>query len=87
MELSIYVTTQQMIIHLGLIHHRITSLLSHTVELNDIPAFLGHSGVGVSSEAFGDMIVDQFDVLYEEGATNARCMPICLHTFSCWAAK
>jgi len=20
-------------------------------------------------------------VLYEEGATNARCMPICLHTF------
>ena len=53
----------------------------YTVELNDIPAFLGHSGVGVSSEAFGDMIVDQFDVLYEEGATNARCMPICLHTF------
>ena len=28
-----------------------------------------------------DMIIDQFDVLYEEGATNARCMPICLHTF------
>ena len=27
------------------------------------------------------MIIDQFDVLYEEGATNARCMPICLHTF------
>ena len=27
----------------------------YTVELNDIPAFLGHSGVGVSSEAFGDM--------------------------------
>ena len=53
----------------------------YTVELNDIPAFLGHSGVGVSSEAFGDMIVDQFDVLYEEGATNARCMPVCLHTF------
>ena len=37
--------------------------------------------MGVSSEAFGDMIIDQFDVLYEEGATNARCMPICLHTF------
>ena len=50
----------------------------YTVELNDIPAFLN---LGVSSEAFGDMIVDQFDVLYEEGATNARCMPICLHTF------
>jgi allantoinase len=50
----------------------------YTVELNDIPAFLN---IGISSEAFGDMIIDQFDVLYEEGATNARCMPICLHTF------
>lgn len=50
----------------------------YTVEINDIPAFLN---LGVSSEAFGDMIIDQFDVLYEEGATNARCMPICLHTF------
>ena len=50
----------------------------YTVELNDIPSFLN---VGVSSEAFGDMIIDQFDVLYEEGETNARCMPICLHTF------
>ena len=52
----------------------------YTVELNDIPAFLETLRVGVSSEAFGDMIVDQFDVLYED-ATNARCMPICLHTF------
>ena len=50
----------------------------YTLELNDIPAFMN---CGVSSEAFGDMIIDQFDVLYEEGATNARCMPICLHTF------
>ncbi len=50
----------------------------YTVELNDIPAF---ANVGVSSEAFGDMIIDQFDVLYGEGATNARIMPICLHTF------
>lgn len=50
----------------------------YTVEINDIPAFLN---LGVSSEAFGDMIIDQFDVLYDEGATNARCMPICLHTF------
>ena len=56
------------------------SLISvpYTVELNDIPAF---QNVGVSSEAFGDMIIDQFDVLYEEGATNARIMPMCLHTF------
>ena len=50
----------------------------YTLELNDFPAFLN---VGVSAKDFGDMIIDQFDVLYEEGATNARCMPICLHTF------
>lgn len=50
----------------------------YTLELNDIPAF---QNVGVSSEDFGDMIIDQFDVLYEEGKTNARIMPICLHTF------
>ena len=61
--------------------HKLIYKIKDNVELNDIPAFLGHLGVGVSSEAFGDMIVDQFDVLYEEGATNARCMPICLHTF------
>ncbi|MFQ5659952.1 MAG: polysaccharide deacetylase family protein [Gammaproteobacteria bacterium] len=50
----------------------------YTVELNDIPAILN---IGVSGEQFGDMIIDQFDVLYEEGKTNARIMPICLHTF------
>lgn len=50
----------------------------YTVELNDIPAFMN---IGVSGKDFGDMIIDQFDVLYEEGATNARIMPICLHTF------
>ena len=50
----------------------------YTVELNDIPAFMN---IGVSGEQFGDMIIDQFDVLYEEGKTNARIMPICLHTF------
>jgi len=50
----------------------------YTLELNDIPAF---ANVGVSSEAFGDMICDQFEVLYVEGARNARIMPICLHTF------
>lgn len=56
------------------------SLISvpYTLELNDIPAIMN---IGVTGEAFGDMIVDQFDVLYEEGASNARIMPICLHTF------
>ncbi|RQS19120.1 MULTISPECIES: polysaccharide deacetylase family protein [unclassified Burkholderia] len=59
---------------------RTGSLISvpYTVELNDIPAIMN---IGVSGEQFGDMIIDQFDVLYEEGATNARVMPICLHTF------
>ncbi|MEM7541776.1 MAG: polysaccharide deacetylase family protein [Pseudomonadota bacterium] len=50
----------------------------YTVELNDLPAFLY---VGVTPEAFGDMIIDQFDVLYEEGQVMPRCMPICLHPF------
>lgn len=56
------------------------SLISvpYTVELNDIPAFMN---IGVSAKQFGDMIIDQFDVLYDEGASNARIMPICLHTF------
>ena len=27
------------------------------------------------------MIMDQFDVLYEECARNARIMPVCLHPF------
>lgn len=56
------------------------SLISvpYTVELNDIPAFMN---IGVSAKQFGDMIIDQFDVLYEEGKTNARVMPVCLHTF------
>jgi peptidoglycan/xylan/chitin deacetylase (PgdA/CDA1 family) len=56
------------------------SLISmpYSLELNDVPAF---QNVGLSSSDLGDMIVDQFDVLYEEGAENARCMPICLHTF------
>ncbi len=56
------------------------SLISvpYTVELNDIPAIMN---IGVSGEQFGDMIIDQFDMLYEEGGHNARIMPICLHTF------
>ncbi len=56
------------------------SLISvpYSLELNDLPAFMS---IGVSPADFGDMIVDQFDVLYEEGQDIARVMPICLHTF------
>lgn len=56
------------------------SLLSmpYSVEINDLPATLV---LGLSGAEFGAQIRDQFDVLYAEGATNARVMPICLHTF------
>jgi len=56
------------------------SLISmpYSLEMNDIQVFLS---LGLSGEAFGQMIIDQFDVLYEEGKTNSRVMPIVLHTF------
>ena len=56
------------------------SMLSmpYSIELNDIPAFLDQ---GQSPEAFGQMIRDQFDVLYEDGAKTGRVMSICLHPF------
>lgn len=56
------------------------SLLSmpYSVEMNDLPAFLS---LGLSASAFADQIVDQFEVLYREGADNARVMPLCLHNF------
>ena len=56
------------------------SLISvpYSLELNDIPAILN---IGLSAAEFGDMIIDQFDVLHEEGATNARVMPVALHPF------
>lgn len=59
---------------------RTGSLISmpYSLELNDVPAFLN---LGQSASGFADMIIDQFDVLYAEGKSNARIMPICLHTF------
>ena len=52
--------------------------MPYTVELNDLPFFITHNGSGPQ---FYDAIRDQFDVLYEEGATTARVMAIALHTF------
>ena len=49
-----------------------------SIEINDIPAFLDR---GLGAEEFYRMIVDQFDVLYEDGATTGRVMAICLHPF------
>ena len=52
--------------------------MPYSTELNDIPALIG---MKQSPEGFGQMICDQFDVLYEEGAKTGRVMSICLHPF------
>jgi allantoinase len=52
--------------------------LPYSSEINDIPALLG---LHQSPEGFGQMICDQFDVLYEDGAKTGRVMSICLHPF------
>jgi allantoinase len=52
--------------------------IPYSVEINDIPAFID---LKQSGETFGRMICDQFDVLYEDGATTGRVMAICLHPF------
>jgi peptidoglycan/xylan/chitin deacetylase (PgdA/CDA1 family) len=56
---------------------RMTSI-PYSIEINDIPAILDGKQSG---ESFGQMIKDQFDVLYEDGATSGRVMFICLHPF------
>ena len=52
--------------------------MPYSTEINDIPAFLD---LHQSPEVFGQMICDQFDVLYEDGAKTGRVMSICLHPF------
>jgi peptidoglycan/xylan/chitin deacetylase (PgdA/CDA1 family) len=52
--------------------------MPYSQELNDIPALLN---LHQSPERFGQMICDQFDVLYEDGAATGRVMSICLHPF------
>ena len=52
--------------------------MPYSQELNDIPALLS---LHQSPERFGQMICDQFDVLYEDGAKTGRVMSICLHPF------
>ena len=52
--------------------------MPYSVEINDIPALLD---LHQSPETFGQMICDQFDVLYEDGAHTGRVMSICLHPF------
>jgi allantoinase len=52
--------------------------IPYSSEINDIPALLA---LHQSPERFGQMICDQFDVLYEDGAKTGRVMSICLHPF------
>jgi peptidoglycan/xylan/chitin deacetylase (PgdA/CDA1 family) len=50
----------------------------YSLDLNDIPAFIGQK---MSAQGFYEMIKDQFDTLYREGADQARVMCIALHPF------
>lgn len=50
--------------------------LPYTVEVNDVPTILGK---GESPFEFGRIIKDQFDVLYEEGASLPKIMSVSLH--------
>lgn len=52
--------------------------IPYSLETNDYPAFLN---MYQSAEAFGRILKDQFDVLYEDGAQTGRVMAICLHPF------
>ena len=52
--------------------------IPYSLETNDYPVFLN---MYQSSETFGRIIKDQFDVLYEEGSTTGRVMAVCLHPF------
>lgn len=50
----------------------------YSIEVNDIPLFVGKS---LSGEDYYQIVVDQFDQLYEEGETSGRVMCLALHPF------
>lgn len=50
----------------------------YCMEINDIYAFIG---AGLDPQTFYQMMRDQFDVLYEEGAATGRIYGLCLHPF------
>jgi peptidoglycan/xylan/chitin deacetylase (PgdA/CDA1 family) len=52
--------------------------MPYTLEIGDIPVFLQHGGSG---DDFYRIVTDQFDQLYEEGATSPRVMSIAVHPF------
>ena len=52
--------------------------MPYTLEIGDIPIFLEHGG---NAEDFYRAVVDQFDVMYEDGATIPRILSIAIHPF------
>jgi peptidoglycan/xylan/chitin deacetylase (PgdA/CDA1 family) len=52
--------------------------MPYSIEINDITVFLGNHG---TAEDFYTRIVDQFDVMYEDGKVSGRVMSISLHPF------
>lgn len=50
----------------------------YSIELNDVPLFVGKSFTGAQ---FRDMIIDWFDQLYADGEDTGRVMTVALHPF------
>ncbi len=50
----------------------------YSIEVNDIPVALDR---GLSARELGEMIKDQFDVLYAEGKSTSQVMAVALHPF------
>jgi peptidoglycan/xylan/chitin deacetylase (PgdA/CDA1 family) len=59
---------------------RVPGLISvpYAIELNDATTFIGKNLTGPE---FYEIVMDQFEVLYEEGATRPRVMCLALHPF------
>ncbi|WP_017728756.1 polysaccharide deacetylase family protein [Halalkalibacterium ligniniphilum] len=52
--------------------------IPYSIEINDVTMFIG---TGMSGEDFYQTLVDQFEVLYEEGEKTGKVMCISLHPF------
>ncbi len=50
----------------------------YSIEMNDVSLFVGKS---LPAADFAQMVKDQFDVLYDEGANSGRVMCLALHPF------
>lgn len=57
--------------------HRMISL-PYSIEVNDIPLFVGKS---LSGEDFYRLVMDQFEQLYESGARSGQVMALAVHPF------